>query len=724
MSGSAPLESVPTEPLTTEALPPGPAGPVSARRRINDLPPPVWHRRLPRVSRLDGYLGAVGLVGIALIATVLTLIPAALIDVRHFAIVLPLCLVLIVGELRPIAITRGEDSSDEISISSTIGIALVLVAPVGVAILAQGLALAADECRDRTRRGTPPWLRLGFNVGQYSLAFLAARVSFAAITGQPILSGAPSFVASTLPAAWAAVGAFYLVNSGLTSTAFALVSRTPVRSRLWTDLRGQASSSVVLLGLAPVVAQAESWSAWLLPFLLLPLVLVHTSAAVAARREHEALHDALTGLPNRALLLAHLEQVVSTASRDRPAALLFIDLDHFKEVNDTLGHPVGDRLITDVGQRLRLALREGDLLARLGGDEFAVVTHGLSSIADAAELAERLAEALRDPFEADGIRLDVAFSVGIAIAPQHAQTVDLLLQRADVALYGAKEIRGGYAFYDPDRDTHSLQRLVLASDLRRAVEAGTIEVFYQPQVDARTHQPVGVEALIRWTHPVLGAVDPESVVRLAGSTGLLRELSGLVLDEGLAALRRWHDAGLDLTLAVNLTARQLSDSRLLERIVGGLARAGLDASALVLEITESAVMSDQHSLDVVDALRGIGVGLSIDDFGTGFSSLVQLQRLAPDELKVDRSFVQAMATGANERTIVKSTIELGHNLGMRVVAEGVEDEATGQMLTRWGCDMLQGFSFARPRSESETTEWLLAASAVRGGTVVPLTRRA
>jgi diguanylate cyclase (GGDEF)-like protein len=676
-------------------------------------------------SPITCYLAAVGVAGIAVMVSTLILVPHALLDVGRFDVVVPLCLVLIIGEMRPIAITRGEDTTDEVSITSTIGIALLFLAPVGIAIVAQAAALSAEECRPRPGgRQMPAWLRLSFNVGQYSSAFLLARLAYGGLTRQNLLAGTPTFVPRTLPAAWVAALVFYVVNSGLTSIAFAIAKRSPLLAQLWEDLHDQLASSAVLLGLAPVVAVVELWSAWLLPFMLLPLLLVHSSAALAARREHEALHDGLTGLPNRALLLSRLERVVSQAVPERPAALLFIDLDHFKEVNDTLGHPVGDRLITDVGTRLKSALRGGDLLARLGGDEFAIVADNLTCAQDAEELADRLAIALRDPFEADGIHLDVAFSVGIALTPEHGDTVDLLLQRADVALYSAKETRGSHAFYDPAQDTHSLQRLVLAGDLRRAVETGQIEVYYQPQVDAQTRLPTGVEALIRWQHPVLGAVDPETVVRLAASTGLLRELSELVMARSLLALRRWHDLDIDISLALNLTARQITDPRLLENIEEALIQSGLRPSSLVLEVTESAVMTDQNSLDVLDRLRGLGVGLSIDDFGTGFSSLAQLHRLGPDELKIDKSFVQAMGSGHSEHTIVQSTIELGHNLGMRVVAEGVEDDATAGLLARSGCDTLQGFTFARPRPEDETTKWLQKALRASPHNVRQLSRRA
>jgi diguanylate cyclase (GGDEF)-like protein len=456
-----------------------------------------------------------------------------------------------------------------------------------------------------------------------------------------------------------------------------------------------------------VVAQAVLWSPILLPFLLFPIVIVHKSADLAARREHEALHDGLTGLPNRSLLLSHLERVIRSNGDGSITALLLLDLDHFKEVNDTLGHVVGDRLICDVAQRLRAVVREQDLVARLGGDEFAVVCPGLPNAHAGEEMAVRLSHALREPFSADGVSLDISWSVGIALAPVHADSVDVLLQRADVAMYAAKETRGAYATYDPEQDQHSLQRLTLASDLKRTLESAAIGVAYQPQVHARTRKPIGVEALVRWRHPVLGPIDPETIVALAGSTGLLRLLTTCVLDQALAAVRRWRAQGHLLNLSVNLTPRQLDDMQLPSVIAALLRRHDVPADCLILEVTESTVMADAtRSASVIRELRGLGIGLSIDDFGTGYSSLAHLQRLAPDEIKIDRSFVAQMRHIGSERTIVLSTLELGHNLGLRVVAEGVEVEAVASLLAQHGCDVLQGFAISRPDDEGTITRWL------------------
>jgi diguanylate cyclase (GGDEF)-like protein len=648
----------------------------------------------------------VGAVGFAVILA--TLLRPQAVDVdSHGWVLVSLVLVLVIGELRPISIARGEAQADEVSISSTVGMALLLVAPLGIVMAAQALALTADAVRPANRQRPRMASRLIFNIGQYALAFAAARLVFTAITHVPVVTNDAQFAPSQFPAALLAGLAFYVVNSGLTSIAFGMASGTRLQAQLRTDLRWQLASSTMLLGLAPVVAQAVLWSPVLLPFLLFPVIFVHRSADLAARREHEALHDGLTGLPNRSLLLGHLDRVLATAENDSFTALLLLDLDHFKEVNDTLGHVVGDRLIRDVAQRLQGVVREQDLVARLGGDEFAVVCPGLSSPEMGEELAARLSHALREPFTADSVSLDISWSVGIALAPVHADSVDLLLQRADVAMYAAKETRGAHAMYDPEQDKHSLQRLTLASDLRRTLESGAIGVVYQPQVHARTRRPIGVEALVRWRHPVLGPIDAETIVTLAGSTGLLRLLTTCVLDQSLAAIRRWRDQGDPLTLSVNLTPRQLDDELLPALVNELLCKHNVSAEALILEVTESTVMSDAaRSARVIRELRACGVGLSIDDFGTGYSSLAHLQKLAPDEIKIDRSFVTRMRHAGSERTIVLSTLDLGHNLGLRVVAEGVEIEPVAALLAQHGCDVLQGYAISRPDDEDAITQWL------------------
>ena len=665
-----------------------------------------------RSRQLTGYLLAVSAVGLAVFVAVVMHPDAVSVTTRPL-VVLPLAIVIIVGELRPISIARGSAEAEEVSISSTMGMAMLFLAPLGVVLMTQTVALAVYEARTTKQRSQAP-LRLTFNIGQYTLAFVAARAVYCALTGIPLLTTAVHLSPGDVPAAWVAALAFFLVNSGLTSTAIGLSRGSRLPNQLRHDMRWQLASSSMLLGLAPVVAQAELWSPVLLPFLLFPIGVIHSSTTLAAKREFEALHDGLTGLPNRTLLMAHVDQLLQTRSDDTSVALLLLDLDHFKEVNDTLGHAVGDRLIQEVGSRIRSVIEPSDMVARLGGDEFAVVAE-LRGDRTPADVARRLSTALSKPFIAETVMLDIGWSVGIATAPRHANTVDLLLQRADVAMYDAKETRGSFTVYDPERDQNSLQRLTLALDLRRALEFGELEVHFQPQVDARTLTPVGVEALVRWHHVSLGWIDPETIVALASSTGLLQPLTEQVLDSALAAASEWRRSGHHLAIAVNLMPRQLADKGLPGVVANLLGRHDVPSDALILEVTESTVMSDGVSTQsVLRALRAIGVRLSIDDFGTGYSSLAQLQALAPDEVKIDRSFVTAMHPDSRELVIVSSTIDLAHGLGMRVVAEGVETQATMAELQRQGCDVLQGFAIARPQNREALTRWLASRPAQHG----------
>jgi diguanylate cyclase (GGDEF)-like protein len=617
-----------------------------------------------RSRHLTGYLMAVSLLGLGMFGYVLTRTDAVSLTTRPL-IVLPLALIIIVGELRPISIARGGAEAEEVSISSTMGMAMLFLAPLGVVLATQALALAVYEART-TKQRSQAALRLTFNIGQYTLAFASARAVYAALTGIPFIDLTVHLSPADVPAAWVAALAFFIVNSGLTSTAISLSRGSRLPNQLRHDVRWQLASSSMLLGLAPVVAQAEMWSPVLLPFLLFPIVVIHSSTTLAAKREFEALHDGLTGLPNRTLLMAHMDQLLQTRSEGSTVALLLLDLDHFKEVNDTLGHTVGDRLLCEVADRIGSLVEPPDLVARLGGDEFAVVTV-LRDGGSPEDVAHRLVTSLEAPFVAESVMLDIGWSVGIAVAPLHGDSVDLLLQRADVALYSAKETRGSCSVYDPDLDRTSLRRLTLALDLRRAIELAELQVYFQPQVDARTLEPVGVEALVRWNHASLGWIDPETIIALASSTGLLQPLTEQVLDAALAAGSEWRRAGHPVTIAVNLMPRQFADKGLPGLVATLLGRHNVSSEALVLEVTESTVMSDAASTQsVLRALRAIGVGLSIDDFGTGYSSLAQLQALAPDEIKIDRSFIMAMQPTSSERVIVRSTIDLGHSLGMRV----------------------------------------------------------
>ncbi len=394
------------------------------------------------------------------------------------------------------------------------------------------------------------------------------------------------------------------------------------------------------------------------------------------------------------------------AERDgRPFALCVIDLDRFKDVNDTLGHLAGDQLLQEVAFRLRQSLRASDTVARLGGDEFAVVLPDAD--AETATLAaQKVVEALGASLLLEDCEVAVGASVGIALFPENGGDADTLLRCADVAMYVAKQTRGGYALYAPEQDQPSSERLTLVGALRRAIADDELTLHYQPKVDCRTGAVAGVEALVRWQHPQQGLIQPDRFIPLAEQTGLIRPLTRWVLSTAVRQTRAWHDEGLMLSVAVNLSAHDLQDPDLPRWVGEVLQRAGLDAEWLKLELTESALMSDPaQALQVLTELCELGARIAIDDFGTGYSSLGYLKRLPAHEIKIDRSFVADMAAEERDHAIVRSTIDLGHNLGLAAVAEGVEDRRTLELLGGLGCDLAQGFYLSRPLPAASVATW-------------------
>ncbi len=433
--------------------------------------------------------------------------------------------------------------------------------------------------------------------------------------------------------------------------------------------------------------------------------------AEAALR-HQARHDALTGLPNRALLHERLIAARGDApDAPRPLALLLLDLDHFKEVNDTVGHEQGDALLRAAAARLRGVVRAGDTVARLGGDEFAVLLPGADA-AGAARVAADIRTALDAPVQVEGQALQVGASVGIALGPAHGTDGTTLLRRADVAMYAAKRGRTGHAIYDPAQDQHSAERLALIAELRAAIKGGALALHYQPQVDLASGCVCGVEALVRWPHPdpARGLIPPDAFIPLAEQTGLIAPLTDWVLGEAIRQCREWQRVGLLLAVSVNLSMWNLHDPALPDRVAALLREHGLSSAWLRLELTESALMADaDRALDVLARLAGLGVRLAVDDFGSGYSSLAYLKRLPVDALKIDKGFVREMGTDETDAAIVASTVALGHALGLRVVAEGIEDRATWDLLAGMGCDVAQGYHIARPLPPDALARWLRAA---------------
>jgi len=427
----------------------------------------------------------------------------------------------------------------------------------------------------------------------------------------------------------------------------------------------------------------------------------------ADENQHQARHDSLTGLPNRGWFYDQTEQLLETGGRTGGSgAVMIMDLDRFKEVNDTLGHHAGDLLLQAAASRIQRAVRDSDMVSRLGGDEFAVVLPGASAKA-AAEVAVRVRETLEERFSVSGATVDIEASIGIALFPQDAADVATLLQRADLAMYKAKETHSGHIFYSEELDHGHPSQLSLLGELRRAIEREELVLHYQPKAALGSGAVSHVEALVRWQRPEHGLVPPNEFIPLAEHTGLIKQLSAYVLDVALRQLRGWLDAGLDLGVAVNLSARNLLEADLPDQVAELLLANRVPAENLILEITESTIMADPaRAFEVLTRLSEMGIRLSIDDFGVGYSSLSYLKRLPVDEIKIDRSFVAQMDDDEDDAFIVRSTIDLARNLGLNVVAEGVETEAVWDELGELGCDYAQGWFLGRPMPAAELAEWM------------------
>jgi diguanylate cyclase (GGDEF)-like protein len=433
--------------------------------------------------------------------------------------------------------------------------------------------------------------------------------------------------------------------------------------------------------------------------------------------EHQALHDHLTGLPNRLLFRDRVAQAVLSLGRGGGGfAVLLLDLDRFKDINDTLGHESGDRVLEEVARRLRFVMRESDTVARLGGDEFAVLAHDAAGAEGALAVAERVRTALAEPVTVADILLDVDASLGVALVPQHGSDVETLIRHADIAMYVAKELRTSVELYAPDHDHFSPERLQLVAELRRAIAAGELVCYYQPQAALASGELCGVEALVRWPHPTRGLLGPDQFVPVAELTGLIRSLTRHVLREAIRQCRAWHDQGATLAVSVNITGRDLLDVKLPDEVADLLAEMDLEPRFLELEITENTILADPiRARAILTRLNELGVRLAIDDFGSGSSSLGYLKRLPVDVLKIDKSFVMNMHRDQDDETIVRSTITLSHNLGLSVVAEGVETREAWDALARLGCDVVQGYYLSRPvPAESLVLDWREQARRVAG----------
>jgi diguanylate cyclase (GGDEF)-like protein len=436
-------------------------------------------------------------------------------------------------------------------------------------------------------------------------------------------------------------------------------------------------------------------------------------------KSHQATHDMLTGLPNRMLFLT---RAATALSESDGVAIVLLDIDRFKDVNDTLGHAIGDRLLCEIAERLLRAVSGRATVARLGGDEFALVIADVTDPDRAVEIVNDLNNEMSRPIKMDGLTLAVTASAGIAMAPEHGDDVALLLQRADIAMYVAKERRSTVELYSVEHDQSMRRWLMLGGLLTHALETGTeLSLMYQPIADVQSRQITQVEALCRWTHSVQGSIPPEEFIGIAEQMGLIPQITDFVLSEGCRQLASWREAGINIGLAVNVSGREFADVTLVERVAKHLREYDIAPEMLTLEVTETEIMADlAQASKVLDKVSALGIKIGIDDYGTGYSSLAYLHRLPVQELKIDRSFVTNLPNEASNRIIVKSSITMAHSLGLHVVAEGAEDELTCAMLAEAECDFIQGYYLSKPQEASALQDWLLEGATLEFSPIVEI----
>ena len=611
----------------------------------------------------------------------------------------------VLTETQAVEITGGAT----VSVATIPHLVAALLLPPPLAAVVAAAALMLVQLHERAPRS-----KLIFNC-----ASLAATVGLTGMAAQGVgLEGADlgsGSVAGVIAFLLVAL-IYYAVNNVGLAGVVAVSTGTSFRRALVRNARASAPPEVAVAVIGGLVALIWVVQPVWLPLILFPAVIaqltlryISRSGRQTAELAFQAAHDPLTGLANRVLLRQGIQASLVDVTEARPLALLMLDLDRFKEVNDTFGHHYGDRLLREAARRLTDAIGTDGTVARLGGDEFAILLPGADAN-EAEETAARVGAVLRVPVELDGYALEVSASVGVSVAITDADDADTLLRHADVAMYVAKRSRIEWAAYAPEQEHNTPNTLALIVELRRAIEQDELVLYYQPQVELTTGRVVGVEALARWPHPRRGMVPPDEFIPLAEHTGLIRSLSNWVLQAAVVQARIWQLQGVELPVAVNLSASNLQDSTLPDTVGALLHEHGLSADQLQVEVTESAVMVDRDGAAAVLArLQALGVRVSVDDFGTGHSSLAYLKELPVDEVKIDKAFVQHLATDPRDRAIVGAIVGLAHELGLLVVAEGVEDQATWEVLRRARCDIVQGYFVSRPVSAADLAVWLSAS---------------
>ncbi len=427
------------------------------------------------------------------------------------------------------------------------------------------------------------------------------------------------------------------------------------------------------------------------------------AVALEHKAAHDATHDSVTDLPNRVLLLDRLDQAIQSAIYQKTLlGLLILSIDNFKEINDTLGHYSGDRLLKQITSRLLGVVKKSETLAKLDSDEFAILLPGVVEHDNIIKIVEKIQNTFMEPFSIEGLRLEIQSSVGIAIFPEHGKNGDTLIQRANIALYSAKQGSEKYIIYSHNLDKNSPHRITMTGELRQAIENDELVLYFQPKINLATHSVKGIETLVRWRHPEHGFLAPEEFIPMAERTGLIKPLSVWVLNNALGQAEKWHHQKLKVSISINLSPTTFLDTELPDLIIGLLALYDVPAHYIILEITEGSMIKDPElAMEILTRLTQRGIKISIDDFGTGYSSLAYLKNLPVNEVKIDKAFVKDMLTNANDAVIVKAIIDLGHNLSLNVVAEGVENKKTAARLKTLGCDELQGHFFSEPLSSDE-----------------------
>ncbi len=668
------------------------------------------------------HLAAVTVPGLAVLGLAMTRLSGIGGLVGHPLIWAALAL-MIAGQIWPVvAAGRTVPQAPPASVAFSFAILLYWGLPTALLLSAVAIASVGAAQRRSLRRSaldaaqlalsmTAAWLAIAAAGKLASLRPLRSVSAFAPVRamslpspGHPWTPGGWGLLLVVIPAA----AAFFAVSYPLAAVGAAVASRSPVLAALRAQLRRQGFACLVLLAVAPLVTVVMAGqSALLLLLFAVPLSAACVSAALSAEREHQAYHDELTGLCNRNLLIRHTGEALAAATPGSKVGFLLLDLDRFKEVNDTLGHPVGDRLLGVMAQRLMRSVRPGDVVARLGGDEFAVLLPSVRLPSAAREVAARLRAALSEPIWLDGMSFEIAASVGIALYPDDAAGFEVLMQRADVAMYHAKERRSGVERYLPDYDRNSPARLELLGDLRRGLNRGELELHFQPKVALAGSQTAGMEALVRWHHPVRGLMAPGEFIPFLDQSYLTRDLTIGILDMALEQASRWWRDGMPVQISMNLAARDLMDISLADTIGRRLEQHRLPPEALLLEINERALTTDPaRAVTTAETLAALGIGLSLDDFGTGYSSLVRLQRLPITEVKIDSSFIGRVLESGDDAVIVKSIVDLVRALGIRSVAEGVESGEVAAALRKMGCVAAQGWYFSKPLNAAAATSWL------------------